>query len=81
MREPEKVSTGQQHEHDEKNITYQASPSVPFTSGLIEFMVRKQFLRSLQFFRGMPVALYSTANDPPTANDPQNGPQMILDRK
>ena len=26
-------------------------------------------------------ALYSTANDPETANDPQNGPQMILDRK
>ena len=25
--------------------------------------------------------LYSTANDPETANDPQNGPQMILDRK
>ena len=23
----------------------------------------------------------STANDPETANDPQNGPQMILDRK
>ena len=22
-----------------------------------------------------------TANDPETANDPQNGPQMILDRK
>ena len=27
------------------------------------------------------VELYSTANDPETANDPQNGPQMILDRK
>ena len=25
--------------------------------------------------------LYSTANDPETTNDPQNGPQMILDRK
>ena len=25
--------------------------------------------------------LYSTANDPLAANDPQNGPQMILDRK
>ena len=25
--------------------------------------------------------MYSTANDPETANDPQNGPQMILDRK
>ena len=25
--------------------------------------------------------LYSTANDPETANNPQNGPQMILDRK
>ena len=25
--------------------------------------------------------LYSTANDPETANDPQNGTQMILDRK
>ena len=25
--------------------------------------------------------LYSTANDPETANDPQNGPQIILDRK
>ena len=49
VREPEKVSTGQQPEHDEKNITYQASPSVPFASGLIEFMVPKQFLRSLQF--------------------------------
>ena len=24
---------------------------------------------------------YSTANDTETANDPQNGPQMILDRK
>ena len=32
-----------------KKITYQALPSVPFTSGLIEFMVPKQFLRSLQF--------------------------------
>ena len=28
-----------------------------------------------------PLPLYSTANDPETANDPQNGPQMILDRK
>ena len=26
-------------------------------------------------------SLYSTANDPKTANDLQNGPQMILDRK
>ena len=26
-------------------------------------------------------ALYSTANDPKTANDPQNEPQMILNRK
>ena len=25
--------------------------------------------------------LYSTPNDPETANDPQIGPQMILDRK
>ena len=25
--------------------------------------------------------LYITANDPETANDPQKGPQMILDRK
>ena len=25
--------------------------------------------------------LYSTANDPETANDPQNGPPMVLDRK
>ena len=25
--------------------------------------------------------LYSTANDPETTNDPQNGPQIILDRK
>ena len=25
--------------------------------------------------------LYSTANDPQPQNDPQNGPQMILDRK
>ena len=25
--------------------------------------------------------LYSTANDPQTAMDPQNGPQMIVDRK
>ena len=24
--------------------------------------------------------VYSTANDPETANDPQNGPQLILDR-
>ena len=29
----------------------------------------------------VPVVLYSTANDPETANDPKNGPQMILDRK
>ena len=27
------------------------------------------------------VQAYSTANDPETANDTQNGPQMILDRK
>ena len=26
-------------------------------------------------------ALYSSANDPETTNDPQNRPQMILDRK
>ena len=31
--------------------------------------------------RGPRGDLYSTANDPETANDPQNGPQMILDRK
>ena len=38
---------------------------------------RRPLMAEKKFFRD----LYSTANDPETANDPQNGPQMILDRK
>ena len=33
-------------------------------------------MRTVQYRKWSP-----TANDPETANDPQNGPQMILDRK
>ena len=55
----------------------------PTENGLWEMVYAKpsgSFVRHFVFFlhrRGV----YSTANDPEIANDPQNGPQMILDRK
>ena len=40
-------------------------------------------LHCLEMLRWMQISrvLYSIANDPETANDPQNGPQMILDHE
>ena len=45
------------------------------------FKTRTKLLRSIIEYLFHRWPLYSTANDPETANDPQNGPQMILDRK
>ena len=39
-------------------------------------LLERQSVSSVQYRKWSP-----TANDPETTNDPQNGPQMILDRK
>ena len=44
--------------------------TLKFVSGGRNFMILVQYRK-----------WSPTANDPETANDPQNGPQMILDRK
>ena len=42
----------------------------------------RQLINTIHVFSGLEnEILYSTANDPETTNDPQNGLQMILDRK
>ena len=47
---------------------------------LVKWLVIK--IQSTIHVRPPPISeLYSTANDPETENDPQNGPQMIIDRK
>ena len=50
---------------------------------LLDHMLNKwkEHSHLFSFFRNLYNTLYSTANDPETANDPQNGPQMILVRK